>query len=550
MDNTQRGIAAAVGALTVALTWLPAAQADQPTYYEPPKFRIQVKPAYPASARVKHETGTVFVKVLVGADGVAKSITIARSSGHKDLDDEVLRVAKLSRYSPATRDGKATIAFYDFRYKFNLAGLEESIGAQGDLSRRLAADPRNVPARIALIDTQLTLNNYAQAESVADDGVKLLPSDARLWAERGRAYYNDGSANKNPAKLKTAADSYDHARKLDSKSVPASVVAAAYAEYAFSEREVGQWSACLPYAANAASLRPTEMKYRMLKADCEEGVDPKSGAALADYQAAQQLDDKKDARVSALLVASTGNAQLNMGNEAAGLSLLNQAQRIDPKAPFSYQYLATYYITKQNLNAALNPLLQLVQLQPNDTRARVNIGDIYVRQGNYTAAEAAYTKALTLDPKNADAQLGLAEILAAKGDLKSIDAPLQKAIAMAPGNASVYNSGIAQLLLQKTSDNVDHSADALKYADAATKADANNAMGWYTLGISYADQKKKDQANSALRKAYDLFKARNDQAGMTFVNQAYMNLNGKDSSLMTSGFGKNQPTPQPGSMGP
>src|SRR5579864_2837431 len=176
MHKIQRSIAAAVGALALAAAWIPAATADQPIYYQPPKFKVQIKPNYPSSARSKHETGTVFVKVLVGADGVVKSYTIARSSGHKDLDDEVLRVAKLSRYAPATRDGKPTMAFYDFSYKFSIAGLEENIGAATDLSKKLADDPKNVPTRIALIDSNINLNNFAQAESAADDGVKLLPN--------------------------------------------------------------------------------------------------------------------------------------------------------------------------------------------------------------------------------------------------------------------------------------------------------------------------------------------------------------------------------------
>ena len=84
-----------------------AARADAPSYFYPPKFKVQIKPNYPDSARAKHETGVVFVKVLIGARRVGRTISIAKSSGHKDLDDEVLGWRKLSSYSPATRNGQA-----------------------------------------------------------------------------------------------------------------------------------------------------------------------------------------------------------------------------------------------------------------------------------------------------------------------------------------------------------------------------------------------------------------------------------------------------------
>lgn len=550
MLKIARSFVAAFGALAILAVWASAAHAAAagPSYYEPPKFKVQVKPNYPESARAKHEVGTVFVKVLVLANGTAKTISIAKSSGHKDLDDEVLRVAKLSSYSPATRDGKAEVAFYDFSYAFTLSGLAENTGAESDLSKKLASDPHNVPARLSLIDLAINRNSYAQAESLADQGVQALPNEARLWAARGHAYYADGAASGNTAKLKTAVDSYDKATSIKSDVAPPSIVAAAYAQYGFELMAAQQYSECLPLAQKALQLSPNEMQYRMLKGDCEAGLDPKSAAALADYQAAQKMDDHKSATITSRLYAAMGNVQLYQGDTASGLQSLNQAERTDPKAPYAYQYLASFYINQGNLNAALNPLIQLAQVQPTNAQAQINIGDIYVRQKNFSAAQAAYQKALQINPNSGDAQFGLAEIPAAQGDVKSIDAPLQKALSMSPNNAASYNAAVAQLLLQASGSKTDYSSDAMRYADTATKADPNYAMGWYALGISYADQNKKDQANSALRKAFDLFKAKNDMNGMQFVDKAWQQLNGKDNSLM-SGPGHSERTNQPGQGG-
>jgi len=548
MQNVARTIAAVFGVLVLVAALAPAARADAPSYFYPPKFKVQIKPNYPDSARAKHETGVVFVKALIAQDGSVKQMMIAKSSGYKDLDDEVLRVAKLSSYSPATRDGKPTTAFYDFSYAFTLTGLSENTAAQNDLTKQLSADPHNVVARLSLIDTALSGNDYAKAESLADEGVQMVPSDPRLWAKRGQAYYADGAANHETTKLKTAVDSYEQASKLKAGVVPPRVVAAAYGDYAFNLMSLQQYSECLPYATKAATLSPSEMQYRMLKGDCEIGLDPKSPGALADYQAAEKLDDKKNTMITSRLYASLGNALLYSGNTAGGLQALNQAETTDPKAPYAYQYLASYYINQGLLSSALNPLLQLAQVQPTNAQAQINIGDIYTRQKNFTAAQTAYQKALQISPNNADAAFGLAELPAAQGDVKNIDAPLQKAISLAPANAAAYNSSIAQLLLSQTTDKADHSADAQRYAETATKLDPNYGWGWYSLGIAYADQNKKDQANSALRQAFSLFKAKNDQNAMQTVDKQWTQLNGKDNSLM-NGSGVNEKTNQPGSGG-
>ena len=559
MHTYQRSTIAAVAALMLAAAWTHAtkAAADAPSYYEPPKFKMQVKPNYPESARAAHETGTVFVKVLVEANGTAKQVMIAKSSGHKDLDDEVLRVAKASTYYPAVRDGKPTLAFYDFSYSFTLAGLAETAAAQSANSQALTSNPKNVSARMGLIEADINKREYAKAESTADQGVKLLPSDARLWSARGAAYYSDASDNDNnrissseaTAKAKIAAESYEQALKLDPKSATQSVAAAAYALYGFHLWAGQSYADCLPYADKALALSPKNFQYLMLKADCQSGQgDYKS--AIANYQSAVSMDDKKNSQVTSRLYASLGLAQLNSGDESGGMQSMMQAEKIDPKAPYAYQNTATFYITKNppNYNAALTPLIQLTQVQPNNVQAQINIGDIYVRQKNYKAAQTYYAKALQLDPKNADAQFGMAEIAAAQGDTHSIDDPLNKAIALSPGSASLYNTTIAQLLIGASSSSGDRLGDAARYADAATKADANNAWGWYTLGIVYADQQKKDQANSALRKAFDLFKAKNDQNGMQATNQQFMTLNGKDNSLIT-GSGRSQNTNQSNSPG-
>ena len=56
-------------------------------------------------------TGTVLLQVLVGIDGRPLEVTVAQSSGHRELD-EAARAQVLKRWSfqPATKEGKAVQA--------------------------------------------------------------------------------------------------------------------------------------------------------------------------------------------------------------------------------------------------------------------------------------------------------------------------------------------------------------------------------------------------------------------------------------------------------
>ena len=75
------------------------------------QYRTAPPPAYPRMAKQRGLTGTVLLQVLVGTDGRPLEVTVAQSSGHRDLD-EAARAQVLKRWSfqPATQDGQAVQA--------------------------------------------------------------------------------------------------------------------------------------------------------------------------------------------------------------------------------------------------------------------------------------------------------------------------------------------------------------------------------------------------------------------------------------------------------
>jgi protein TonB len=78
-------------------------------------------PDYPPMSRLRHESGTVVVRVLIGADGRAQAARIEKTSGYVRLDDSALTTARDRwRYRPGTRGGMPEAMWYDVPIQFIL----------------------------------------------------------------------------------------------------------------------------------------------------------------------------------------------------------------------------------------------------------------------------------------------------------------------------------------------------------------------------------------------------------------------------------------------
>ena len=75
------------------------------------QYRVAPAPDYPRMALRRGITGTVLLQVLVGIDGRPLEVTVAQSSGNRELD-EAARAQVLKRWSfqPATKNGQAVQA--------------------------------------------------------------------------------------------------------------------------------------------------------------------------------------------------------------------------------------------------------------------------------------------------------------------------------------------------------------------------------------------------------------------------------------------------------
>jgi len=78
------------------------------------------RPVYPLAARRRGDQGTVLVRVVVTADGLAANVALEKSSGHPSLDDAALGAVKSWRFVPARQGGQSVESPYVVPVVFRL----------------------------------------------------------------------------------------------------------------------------------------------------------------------------------------------------------------------------------------------------------------------------------------------------------------------------------------------------------------------------------------------------------------------------------------------
>jgi len=87
-----------------------------------PAYQHNRQPEYPSRARRRGWSGTVFLKVLVNAEGRVAELAVNRSSGHAVLDRAALKAVADWQFVPATENGKAVSMWVEVPVTFRLQG--------------------------------------------------------------------------------------------------------------------------------------------------------------------------------------------------------------------------------------------------------------------------------------------------------------------------------------------------------------------------------------------------------------------------------------------
>jgi TonB family protein len=93
---------------------------DEPITVATPNYKENSPPTYPLLARRRNYEGTALLDVLVKRDGAVGSIRLARSSGHKSLDQSAMRGVRKWTFHPGKRGGEAVEMWVKVPIRFRL----------------------------------------------------------------------------------------------------------------------------------------------------------------------------------------------------------------------------------------------------------------------------------------------------------------------------------------------------------------------------------------------------------------------------------------------
>ncbi|WP_177187827.1 energy transducer TonB [Formivibrio citricus] len=91
-----------------------------PGVTRPPVCRRDPKPELPAISRSLGEEGQVRLRLLIGTDGVVRSVKVMQSSGYGRLDDAARKTLLRWRCQPALRQGEPAEAELEETVVFEL----------------------------------------------------------------------------------------------------------------------------------------------------------------------------------------------------------------------------------------------------------------------------------------------------------------------------------------------------------------------------------------------------------------------------------------------
>ncbi|MEO8740965.1 MAG: tetratricopeptide repeat protein [Casimicrobiaceae bacterium] len=201
-----------------------------------------------------------------------------------------------------------------------------------------------------------------------------------------------------------------------------------------------------------------------------------------------------------------------LGRPELALDALLRVQRLRPNDALA-QYHAANALLQQNRGAeALVALQRAVALKPNFFEAHLSLAQAKLRHADHDGAIAAYGDALRLRPESSDALIGLCDVHLLRFDWQSALAAADSVVQRAPGNANALyvKGGLLGL-----SGRID---DAEAVTRAALAFDPTHAGAYSNLGAIAMWRRDYTQSVADYRHALELRPEIHDaQSGLAYA---------------------------------
>lgn len=229
-------------------------------------------------------------------------------------------------------------------------------------------------------------------------------------------------------------------------------------------------------------------------------------SAREKLEKAIQLDPQ-----SVTAVRDLGLVLLKLGRLEDSRSQLDRALSMDPKDPLTHMLMGAVMVGLKKWEEARAEFTEALRLAPEFVEAQDGLGTVLVKLGRYDEAVQEYQDALARDPgkaRRAELLRGMADAFVAKGSMDAAINSLRQAVEANADSADAANQ-LAWILATAASPDHRNGAEAVQFAEQATKNDSAPSVHFDTLAAAYAEAGEWDKAVAAAERA--IAKARNEK---------------------------------------
>ena len=205
------------------------------------------------------------------------------------------------------------------------------------------------------------------------------------------------------------------------------------------------------------------------------------GSAIVDYRGSLKANPKNTEAKFGLSEALTavGIQAAGEANNEAGIPLLEEAAKLDPKNEVAFTKLGEIYDARGNNALALANYEKALAVDPELSSLYLPAALAQIEAGNAAKAEIYLAKAEAAGGEPADIRFARAVLLVKQNKNDEALAAFDQLASADPQNAAVqYQRGV---LFDKLGQK-DKAVDAYK---KTTQIDAGNALAWFDLGVIY-----------------------------------------------------------------
>ena len=339
--------------------------------------------------------------------------------------------------------------------------------AEASFKKAVNAAPKRVETRVALAHFYRSQGRTAEAETVLKEALAVDPRSIQVNSNLAQLYIEGGRTLEAESPLRTLADERKDASSLFT-----------LADYYTNTNRPRQAAAILD------KLAATKESYSLAKARLA-AIDYTDGRAAEAHAILNELLKREpNSRIGLVL---KGRLLLMEKKPDEALAMAKAAIAADPERAADGQFLlAQVYLSKGQVEDALDALRQTLKLDPRQIGAQIALARVYASKGQKLPAIEMAQQAVVSAPLNPEARLALVRAVLAAGDARRAEQEIRSLVSRFP-TSSVVLAQVGALYLNRH--DLPAAREAFTKALAIDPASSDALAGLVALDLGTKDSR-------------------------------------------------------------